>query len=58
MQNKLYIYGKSKYEKVISVIDYWIGKILDNVDLENTLITLPADHGDYIPVIELDRKKL
>ena len=51
-------FGKSKYEKMVSAIDYWIGKIIKNIDLENTLIILTADHGDYIPVIELDNETI
>jgi len=42
-------YGNNKY-------DSWIGKILDNVDLSNTLVILTADHaterGDYDPKLE------
>ena len=34
---------------MVSAIDYWIGEIIKNVDLENTLVVLTADHGDYIP---------
>ena len=51
-------FGKSKYEKMVSAIDYWIGEIIKNVDLENTLVVLTADHGDYIPVIELDNETI
>ena len=44
-------YGSTKYERTLSAMDVWIGKILDNVDLNNTLIVLTADHaserGDY-----------
>jgi len=44
-------YGDNKYERVLSAMDVWIGKILDNVDLNNTLVVLTADHatqrGDY-----------
>ena len=44
-------YGDSKYERVLSAMDVWIGKILENVDLNNTLVVLTADHatqrGDY-----------
>ena len=44
-------YGNNKYERILSAMDVWIGKILDNVDLNNTLIVLTADHaterGDY-----------
>ena len=44
-------YGDNKYERILSAMDVWIGKILDNVDLNNTLVILTADHaterGDY-----------
>ena len=44
-------YGDSKYDRILSAMDIWIGKILDNVDLNNTLVILTADHaterGDY-----------
>ena len=51
-------FGKSKYEKMVSAIDYWIGEIIKNIDLENTLVVLTVDHGDYIPVIELDNETI
>jgi len=44
-------FGKSQYERMISAIDHWIGKILQEIDLDNTLIILTADHGEYIPII-------
>ena len=44
-------FGESNYEKMISAIDLWIGKIINEIDLENTLIVLTADHGEYVPVI-------
>jgi arylsulfatase A-like enzyme len=44
-------YGNNKYERILSAMDVWIGKILDNVDFNNTLVILTADHaterGDY-----------
>ena len=44
-------YGDNQYERVLSVMDIWIGKILGSIDLNNTLIVLTADHatqrGDY-----------
>ena len=38
-------FGSTKYEKIVSSIDYWIGKILEKIDLEKTLVVLTADHG-------------
>jgi N-acetylglucosamine-6-sulfatase len=43
-------YGKNNYEKMLSFIDFWIGKFLQNVDLKNTLIIISSDHGSYIPL--------
>jgi arylsulfatase A-like enzyme len=49
-------FGSSKYEKQISAIDFWIGKIIGKINLQNTLIILTADHGEYVPVIEYNNK--
>ena len=43
-------FGMDKYDRIVSSIDYWIGKILDNVDLKNTIIIITADHGTHIPI--------
>ena len=45
-------YGKTRYERMISSIDVWLGKILNELDLDTTLLIVSADHGDYIPIIE------
>ncbi|EGG41188.1 sulfatase [Candidatus Nitrosarchaeum limnium SFB1] len=45
-------YGITKYERMISYIDEWIGKIYSQCDLEKTLIVITSDHGDYIPVVD------
>ena len=42
-------FGKSKYERKISAMDIWLGKILEKVDLTNTLVVITADHGAYVP---------
>tara|TARA_B100001146_G_C16195983_1_gene441683 strand:+ start:111 stop:1565 length:1455 start_codon:yes stop_codon:yes gene_type:complete len=38
-------YGNNHYERIISAIDFWLGKILEKIDLEKTLVVLTADHG-------------
>ena len=45
-------YGETNYEKMLSCIDEWIGKILDQCNLNNTLIVITSDHGDYIPYVD------
>jgi arylsulfatase A-like enzyme len=42
-------YGENDYEKALSGIDVWIGKILKKINLETTLVILTSDHGDFIP---------
>lgn len=51
-------FGMSKYERMVSAIDVWIGKILNKLNLVNTLFILTSDHGEYIPVIQIDDKKI
>jgi len=45
-------FGENKFERSISLVDYWLGKFLEKIDLESTLLVITADHGDYIPVSE------
>jgi len=44
-------YGQTPYDKMISAIDFWIGKFLEKIDLNKTLLIISADHGDHIPVV-------
>lgn len=46
-------FGKNKFERSISVIDYWLGKFLEKIDFESTLVIITADHGDYIPINDI-----
>jgi len=38
-------FGKNNYERIISAQDKWIGKIIEQVDLQKTLVIFTADHG-------------
>ena len=42
-------FGASLYERTISFFDNEIGKILEHIDLDNTLLILTSDHGERIP---------
>ena len=44
-------FGASKYERKVSAMDVWIGKILEKIDLKNTLVVITADHGAYIKAV-------
>ena len=41
-------YGKTEYDRRISLIDNWLGKFLKKIDLSKTLVILTADHGDFV----------
>ena len=45
-------YGKNNYEKMVSAMDYWLGKIFSKINFENTILVITADHGS--PVSEYD----
>lgn len=41
-------YGSTTYDKMISAMDYWIGKIISPINLDETLVVITSDHGEYI----------
>ena len=40
------------YERTVSFIDNELGRILENIDLDNTILILTSDHGQTIPYEE------
>ena len=50
--------GKDEYDRMISSVDFWIGKIIEKINFEKTIIIITADHGDYIRSIERNNKRL
>ena len=51
-------FGMSKYERMISSIDSWIGKFAEKIDLEKTLFIITADHATFVPSINVNNKIL
>lgn len=41
-------FGNNNYERQISAIDFWLGKIFEKIDFSNTLVILSADHGSFV----------
>jgi arylsulfatase A-like enzyme len=41
-------FGKTKYDRMISCIDFWLKDLLKQIDLDNTIIIITADHGEYV----------
>jgi arylsulfatase A-like enzyme len=40
-------FGVNPYERIITAIDPWLKKIIESVDLKNTIIVITSDHGSY-----------
>lgn len=38
-------FGKNQYERMVSAVDIWLGKIINCINLDNTIIIITADHG-------------
>lgn len=49
-------FGESKYDRTLSSIDFWLGKIFEKVDLSTTLVVITADHGSYVPSVKIGDK--
>jgi len=51
-------FGINNYEKQISLIDNSIKKLMESVDLKNTLVIFTSDHGAYFPTVINNGKKI
>lgn len=58
-------FGFNRYDQMLSSIDIWIGKILQEIDLDKTIVVLTGDHGSdeasYTPsmkFVNYDKKPL
>ena len=38
-------FGANQYDRMVSAFDVWIGKIIENLNFNNTLLIITADHG-------------
>ena len=41
------VYGKTSYERKLALIDSWLGDLFELIDLDNTLLIVTSDHGEY-----------
>lgn len=55
-------YGKNQYERMVSAMDKWLGEFMQEINFEDTLVVLTADHGNdagiYTPDMELDKNEV
>ena len=49
-------FGTNDYEKMVSGIDYWVGKFLKKLDLTKTMIVVTSDHGEFIPISSINHE--
>tara|TARA_B100000949_G_scaffold130494_1_gene115030 strand:+ start:69 stop:1418 length:1350 start_codon:yes stop_codon:yes gene_type:complete len=47
-------FGDTPYDRMMSSIDYGIGKILEKIELEETIVVITSDHGSLVPFENLD----
>ena len=47
-------FGQDSFDRRLSVIDLWLGKILQNIDLKKTLVVITADHGEFEHDLSID----
>jgi len=58
-------FGKITYDRVMASIDFWIGKIIEKINLDETSVIITADHGTHInevindnEIVDLDSKQI
>ena len=47
-------FGDTPHDRMMSSIDYGIGKILEKIELEETIVVITSDHGSLVPFENLD----
>ena len=47
-------FGKTTWDKRLHILDSWIGKMLQKIDLENTIVIITADHGEFDVDLDVD----
>lgn len=51
-------FGLTNFDKAVSNLDSWIGRFLEKIDLEKTIVVLASDHGSYLTSINHDGKQI
>jgi len=46
-------FGEIKYDRLLSTIDFWIKNIFKQISMEETLVIITSDHGEYLETIDL-----
>ena len=51
-------YGDTIYDRKLSEIDHYVGKIIQEIDMKNTILVITSDHGDYIKSVKTSNTEL
>ena len=47
-------FGKNRQDRMLSYLDKVLGDLFQSIDIENSIVILYSDHGDYLPVTDHD----
>ena len=50
--------GHNRYERMVSLMDEWLGKIFKSIDLSNTLVIITADHSSDVGIFDEELERL
>ena len=50
--------GHNRYERMVSLMDGWLGKIFKSIDLSNTLVIITADHSSDVGIFDEELERL
>ena len=45
-------FGKNRQDRMLSYLDKVLGDLFQSIDIENSIVILSSDHGDYLPVTD------
>ncbi|WP_428324949.1 sulfatase family protein [Nitrosopumilus sp.] len=47
-------FGQTTWDKRLHILDSWIGKFLEKIELKNTVIIITSDHGEFDIDLDVD----
>ena len=50
--------GENQYERMVSLMDVWLGKIFEKIDFNNTVIIITADHSSDVGIFDDELEQL
>ena len=51
-------YGENQYERMVSLMDGWLGRIFEKIDFNNTIIVITADHSSDVGIFDDELEQL